>query len=249
VNDVTNEVEQVSQPSGTVDLVKAQPGGSGDAEPGERITFQSMADRLTLGLLVSVIGAVLVFVSSFLTWSSINAKSTVGKSLAGGVIDTLGVSGSRLGSATLVLSIAALALVAVMLLPATKPYAWKALIGVGVLIALLALIELFRIPATLHLTVKGCGVNGVTCSFHRSIGPGVWFTLVAGILIPVGAYVHHIRPVHLRPEAPSQAKTAEDASEPQAAAVPSRPRPKPVAEVPVAEVPAAPESAPQTTVE
>jgi hypothetical protein len=91
----------------------------------------------------------------------------------------------------------------VMLLPATKPYAWKILTGAGVLIVVLALVELFQIPATLHPVVKGCGVNGVTCTFSRSTGPGVWFTLVAGILTAVGAYVHHMRPVGLRPEQPA----------------------------------------------
>jgi hypothetical protein len=29
----------------------------------------------------------------------------------------------------------------------------------------------------------------------------VWFTLVAGLLVAVGAYVHHIRPVPFRPGA------------------------------------------------
>jgi hypothetical protein len=220
-----NEVESVmSEPSGAVDLTKSdspsEPGAAGSRDG--RITFQSMADRLTLGLLASVIGAVLVFVSALLTWSSIHVKSVAGTSASGGVIDSLGISGSRLGSATLVLSIAALALVGVMLLPATKPYAWKVLIGTGVLIAVLALIELFRIPATLHLTAQGCGVNGVTCSSHRSIGPGVWFTLVAGLLVAAGAYVHHIRPVGLRPEA------GHVSSRPEVGHVISRPEPAPV---------------------
>jgi hypothetical protein len=191
------------EPSEVVDLVKADRAAEPPA-PGprpERITFQSMADRLTLGLLASVIGAVLVFVSAFLTWSTTNSRSSAGRLVSGATTDTLGIDGHRLGGATLVLSIASLALIAVMLLPATKSYAWKMLIGAGALIALLALIELFQIPATLHPVVKGCNVNGVTCKFSRSIGPGVWFTLIAGILVAVGAYVHHIRPVGLRPEA------------------------------------------------
>ena len=205
------------EPSGVVDLVKAgRVTESGAASPrSERLTFQSMADRLTLGLLASVIGAVLVFVSAFLTWSSINSKSSVGGLTSGATTDTLGIDGHRLGGATLVLSIAALALIMVMLLPATKSYAWKILIGVGVLTSLLAVVELFQIPATLHPVVKACGVNGVTCSFTRTTGPGVWFTLVAGILVAVGAYVHHIRPVQLRPqaEAPSPPPASETANE------------------------------------
>ena len=192
----------MAKPSDVVDLVKADRPTDPDAAAAprsERITFQSMADRLTLGLLASVIGAVLVFVSAFLTWSSTHSKSAAGKLVSGATTDTLGIDSHRLGSATLVLSIAALALIMVMLLPATKPYAWKILTGAGVLIAVLALVELFQIPATLHPVVKGCGVDGVTCTFTRSTGPGVWFTLVAGVLVTVGAYAHHLRPVGLRP--------------------------------------------------
>ena len=181
----------MSESSNTVDLLKA-------GEPRERITFDSMAARLTFGLLASVIGAVLVFISAFLNWSSTTSKSSAGKLVSGATTDTLGIDGSRLGGATLVLSIAALALIAVMLLPATKTYAWKALIGTGALIALLALLELFQIPGTLHPTKFSCP-TGVTCSFRRSIGPGVWFTLIAGLLVCAGAYVHHIRPVLTRP--------------------------------------------------
>jgi hypothetical protein len=204
-----NEVESVmSEPSGAVDLTKSdspsEPGAAGSRE--ERITFQSMADRLTLGLLASVIGAVLVFVSAFLTWASTTSKSSVNGLTTGAVTDTLGIDGSRLGTATLVLSIAALALVGVMLLPATKPYAWKILMATGALIVLLALVELFQIPGTLHPKDFTCPA-GLTCSFHRSIGPGVWFTLVAGLLVAAGAYVHHIRPVGLRPEAATVAST------------------------------------------
>jgi hypothetical protein len=202
-----NEVESAMvEPSGVVDLVKAdRVTESGAAPPrSERLTFQSMADRLTLGLLASVIGAVLVFVSAFLTWSSTNSKGVIGKLVSGGTTDTLGIDGSRLGGATLVLSIASLALVMVMLLPATKPYAWKLLIGAGGLIALLALVELFQIPGHLYPKSFSCP-PGAICTFTRSIGPGVWFTLVAGILVAVGAYVHHIRPVQMRhqAEAPS----------------------------------------------
>jgi hypothetical protein len=164
---------------------------------GERITFQSMADRLTLGLLASVIGAVLVFVSAFLTWSTVDARSQVGDKLAGAVTDSIGIAGGRLGTATLVLSLAALAVVGVMLLPATKPWAWQVLIGSGALSAALALYELLTIPKTLRPDNFTCP-SGVTCTFHQTIGPGVWFTLIASLLIVAGAYVHHIRPVPFR---------------------------------------------------
>ncbi len=187
----------------------------GDQPP---ITFQSMADRLTLGLLASVIGAVLVFVSAFLTWSTVNARASSGQKVAGATTDSLGVAGGRLGSATLVLSIAALALITVMLLPATKPWAWKVLVAAGGLITLLALIDLISIPATLH--PKGfTAPEGVTVTFHRSTGPGVWFTVFAGVLVAAGAYVHHIRPVPFRSAHPAPAPKAASApvSEPAVA--------------------------------
>lgn len=160
----------------------------------ERITFQSMADRLTLGLLASVIGAVLVFVSAFLTWSTVDARSQIGDKLAGAVTDSIGIAGGRLGTATLVLSLAAVAVVAVMLLPATKPWAWQVLIGAGALSAAFSLYDLITIPKTLRPDNFTCP-SGVSCTFHRTIGPGVWFTLIASLLIVAGAYVHHIRPV------------------------------------------------------
>jgi hypothetical protein len=153
-----------------------------------------MADRLTLGLLAAVIGAVLVFISSFLTWASVDARSSAGGKVAGGVTDFLGVSGGRFGTATLICALAALVVVAVMLLPATKPWAWQVLLGCGALTVLFALIDLIQIPTDLHPAGFVCPA-GVTCSFHRSIGPGVWFTLVTGLLVMAGAYVHYIRPV------------------------------------------------------
>jgi hypothetical protein len=162
-----------------------------------RITFQSMADRLTLGLLASVIGAVLVFVSAFLTWSTVDARSQVGDKLAGAVTDSIGIADGRLGTATLVLSLGALAVVAVMLLPATKPWAWQVLIGFGALSAAFTLFDLISIPRTLRPDNFTCP-SGVSCTFHQTIGPGVWFTLIASLLIVAGAYVHHIRPVPFR---------------------------------------------------
>jgi len=191
------------------------------------ITFQSMADRLTLGLLAAVIGAVLVFVSAFLTWSTVNARASSSQRVAGATTDSLGVAGSRLGSETLVLSLASLAVIAVMLLPATKPWAWKVLIGAGVLITLFALIDLISIPATLHPS-NFTAPSGVTVSFHRTTGPGVWFTLFAGLLVTAGAYVHHIRPVPFRPPSGSAMRVsdpavAEPASDPDPDPAPAEP--------------------------
>jgi hypothetical protein len=186
---------KVEQPSGA----NAAPAG------GERITFQSMAERLTLGLVAAAIGGVLVFISAFLTWSSVDARSVAGNRVAGATIDTIGVSSQRLGTATLVVSIAALATVGVMLLPATKAWAWQVLLGSGALIVVLAVIELLSIPGNPRPENFTCP-SGVTCTFHRSIGPGVWFTLVAGLVVVAGAYIHHIRPVPFRASAPSTAK-------------------------------------------
>jgi hypothetical protein len=166
------------------------------AKAEEQITFQSMADRLTLGLLAAVIGAVVVFVSSFLTWSTVDARSQVGDKLIGAVSDSLGIAGGRLGKETLVLSLGALAVVAVMLLPATKPWAWRVLLGFGVLSTLFSLYDLVSIPRTLRPDHFTCP-SGI-CSFHRTIGPGVWFSLMASLLIVAGAYIHHIRPVPFR---------------------------------------------------
>ncbi len=169
-----------------------------DSSGSERLTFQSMADRLTLGLLASVIGAVLVFISAFLTWSTVNARSSAGGQTIGVVTNSMGISGGRLGTATLVLSIAALAMVTVMLLPATKPWAWQVLIGFGLLSVFFTLIDVVSIPKTLRPDPAFCQGSGVSCTFPRSIGAGVWFTLIASLLIVAGAYVHHIRPVPFR---------------------------------------------------
>ena len=164
-----------------------------EAEGDARITFQSMADRLTLGLLAAVIGAVLVFISAFLTWSTVHTQ-VQGKGVVA-VSDSLGIAGGRLGKETLVLSLGALAVVAVMLLPATKSWAWRVLLGFGLLSTFFTLYDLVSIPKTLR---PGNFCPTGTCSFHRTIGPGVWFTLIASLLIVAGAYVHHIRPVPFR---------------------------------------------------
>jgi hypothetical protein len=191
----------IPEPSPAPEASVASPAPAPDADA---ITFQSMADRLTPGLLAAVIGAVLVFISAFLTWSTVDARSEAGGKIAGAVTDSIGLSGGRLGTATLVLAIAALAMVGVMLLPSTKPWAWQALLGFGLLSAFFALIDLISIPRTLRPENFTCP-DGVTCTFHRTLGPGVWFTLVASLVIVAGAYVHHIRPVPFRsPGAPSR---------------------------------------------
>ena len=169
--------------------VRRRPGVAGGP-----VTFQSMADKLTLGLLASVVGAIIVFVSAFLTWSTVDARGTAGAKLSGAVTDSMGISAGRLGTVTLICSIVALVVVGVMLLPVTMEWAWQVLLGLGALIVLLALIEVVTLPRALSPGSFSCP-SGVTCTFHRTVGPGVWFTLVAGVIVIVGAYVHRIRPV------------------------------------------------------
>ena len=185
--------------------VRQRPGAAGtEGVPAAPITFQAMADKLTLGLLTSVVGAIIVFVSAFLTWSTVDARGAAGKPLSGAVTDSMGISGGRLGTVTVICSIVALAVVGVMLLPITKPWAWQVLLGLGSLIVLLALIEVVTLPRALSPGAYSCP-SGVTCTFHRTIGPGVWFTLVAGAIVIAGAYLHHLRPVpFVRPEASPQ---------------------------------------------
>ena len=207
-------LEQQDAPAVAADIPEPSPAPEtpSEARPpapdADAITFQSMADRLTPGLLAAVIGAVLVFISAFLTWSTVDARSEAGGKIAGAVTDSIGISGGRLGTATLVLAIAAIAMAGVMLLPSTKPWAWQVLLGFGLLSAFFALIDLISIPRTLRPANFKCPAD-VICTFHRTIGPGVWFTLVASLLIVAGAYAHHIRPVPFRAPGPPQPRTVD----------------------------------------
>jgi len=162
------------------------------------ITFQSMADQLTLGEVVAVLAALLTFVAAFLTWSTVMVHSSSNAQVTGAVADSAGVSagvsGGRLGTVTLGLSIAVLVTVGVMLLPLAAAWVWKVLLGFGALIAALTLLDMARIPRPMAPDNFTCP-SGVTCSFHRSIGPGTWFTVGAGLLVLGGAYLHHWRPL------------------------------------------------------
>ncbi len=97
-----------------------------------------------------------------------------------------------------------------MLLPATKSWAWKVLVGTGGLIALLAVIDMLSIPSHPKPSPSVC--KGVTCELSQSIGPGMWFTLVAGLLVAAGGYVHHIRPVPFRSAHPAVSAGAQTAA-------------------------------------
>jgi hypothetical protein len=161
------------------------------------ITFQSMADQLTLGEVVTVLAALLVFVSAFLTWATVEVHTSTGARIAGAVTASMGISGGRLGTVTLGLSVAVLVTVAAMLVPFGDGWMWKVLLGFGALIALLTLLDMARIPRTMAPDNFSCP-SRVTCTFHRSIGPGTWFTLAAGLVVLAGAYLHHWRPLYFR---------------------------------------------------
>lgn len=198
-------------PSAGLVEAAAEPAALASPEPSTRgpLTFESMADRLTLGLVVTVLAALLGFVSAFLTWSTVDVRSATDVRITGAVTDSLGISGGRLGTVTLGVSIAVLVTVAVMLLPLVALWAWKVLLGFGTLIALLTLLDLARIPRTIAPDNFTCP-SGVTCTFHRIVGPGVWFTLGAGLLVIGGAYLHHLRPGLAFPT-PANGSTAQPA--------------------------------------
>jgi hypothetical protein len=121
--------------------------------------------------------------------------SRVGNLPPGGVVDSAsGLTGNRLGKATLVLAIALLILLALMRLPATNARAWVVLAAGGGLIALVALLDLFAIVNDSDLperlsAVQGCGAV-VQCTAERSAGIGVYLTILGGLIVVLGALMH-----------------------------------------------------------
>ncbi len=186
---------------GTAPAEPAPPAAAPDDSP-DRITFQSMADRLTLGLLAAVIGAVLVFISAFLTWSTVNARSQAGGKIAGAISDTLGIAGGRLGTVTLVLSLAVAGDGRPSCCCPRRSHGRGRCSSASACWRCLRAGRSDRDPedaaaGRLHLPGR--------CELHISprVGPGVWFSLITSLLIVAGAYVHHIRPVPFRaPGAP-----------------------------------------------
>lgn len=178
------------------------------------ITFQSMADQLTLGEVVTVLAALLVFVSAFLTWATVEVHTSTGTPVAGAITASMGISGGRLGTVTLALSVAVLVTVAGMLVPMGATWMWKVLLGFAALIALLALLDVARIPRMMSPDNFSCP-SRVTCTFHRSIGPGTWITLGAGLLVLAGAYLHHWRPLYFSTD---EASPEDEPDQPAAAA-------------------------------
>ncbi len=163
----------------------AKPGGAAARLPG----------GITPGMLVAAIGALVTFLAAFLTWATADFTSRVANLPPGGVIDSAsGLTGNRLGKATLVLAIAVLILLALMRLPATSAKAWIVVAAGGGLIVLIAVLDLFAIINDSDLpdrlaSVQGCGAV-VQCTAERSAGVGVYLTIVGGLVVVVGALLH-----------------------------------------------------------
>jgi hypothetical protein len=150
---------------------------------------------ITTGLLVAAVGALVTVLAAFLTWASVEVTSRVGSVEGGGTRSLLGVQGGRLGKETLVLALAALALVLVMRAPSSRSWGWIALLVAGVLVVALASLDLAFISDASDLrrrlaAVPGCS-QAVQCTGDRSAGVGVYLTILGGLAIAVGALLHH----------------------------------------------------------
>ncbi len=146
------------------------------------------------GQLLALAGAVLTFLAAFLTWATSDARSTVGSIVGGGTIRRSGLQGGHLGTATLVLSLLAMALVALLARPALRRWGWIALAAAGALTALLAVLDAIASSdkGDLNRQVQAiCAPRRVVCTTHVSTGPGVWLTLLGGLAILTGAILHH----------------------------------------------------------
>lgn len=180
------------------------------------------------GQLLALAGAVLTFLAAFLTWATSDARSTVGSIVGGGTIRRSGLQGGHLGTATLVLSLLAMALVALLARPALRRWGWIALAAAGALTALLAVLDAIASSdkGDLNRQVQAiCAPRRVVCTTHVSTGPGVWLTLLGGLAILTGAILHHReraapdRRVPPMPEHPSRSAWSRPRSP-----MPSRPR-------------------------
>jgi hypothetical protein len=151
--------------------------------------------RATPGLLVAAVGALITFLAAFLTWASVEVSSRVGGPIVGGGTRSVsGLEGDRLGKATLVVAIAALLLIGLLLAPASRRWGWIALAVAGGLILVLALLDLVSIADASDLRsrlaqVPGCSA-AVQCTGDRSAGIGIYLTLLGGLLVGVGAFLH-----------------------------------------------------------
>ncbi len=146
------------------------------------------------GQLLALAGAVLTFLAAFLTWATSDARSTVGSIAGGGTIRRSGLQGGHLGTATLVLSLLAMALVALLARPALRRWGWIAVATAGALTALLAVLDAIASSdkGDLNRQVQAiCAPRRVVCTTHVSTGPGVWLTLLGALAILTGAILHH----------------------------------------------------------
>jgi hypothetical protein len=154
-----------------------------------------MPVNVTPGVLTAAVGALLTFLAAFLTWATVEVTSRVGTLLGGGTRSTSGLEGDRLGKATLVLALAAVALCVLLLQPSSRSWGWIALAAVGGLIVVLALIDLAAISDVSDLRerlgqVQGCSA-AVQCTGSRTPGIGVYLTIVGGLVVLIGALLHH----------------------------------------------------------
>lgn len=192
-----------------------------------------MPSQVTPGVLTAAVGALLTFLAAFLTWATVEVTSRAGGLLGGGTRSTSGLQGDRLGKATLVLALAAVALCVLLLQPSSRAWGWIALTAVGGLIVVLALVDLAAISDASDLRqrlgrVAGCSA-AVQCSGSRTAGIGVYLTVVGGLVIVVGALLHHGVLAGLqtrlrnRSQARSEARAAVPAGAGDASTAPSAP--------------------------
>lgn len=164
--------------------------GAGSGSSGARLPT-----GITTGLLVAAVGALVTALAAFLTWAAVEVTSRVGSIEGGGTRSTLGVQGERLGKATLILALAALALIVVLRAPSSRAWGWIALLVIGVLVIGLATLDLVAISDASQLrqrlaAIPGCS-QAVQCTGERSVGVGVYLTLLGGLAVAVGALLHH----------------------------------------------------------
>jgi hypothetical protein len=154
-----------------------------------------LPDRVTPGLITVAVGGLIVFLAAFLTWASVEVTSRIGGPLVGGGTRSVsGLEGDRLGKATLILAIAVLLLVVLLTTPAARSAGWIALAVAGGLIVLLALLDLIAISDASDLRerladVPGCS-QGIQCTGERTVGIGVYLTILGGLVVVVGALLH-----------------------------------------------------------
>ncbi len=190
---LVKRAEQSVQPASEPPAPRLTP-TAGAAIRSHRARAASAMSGFGPGQLLALAGAVLTFLAAFLTWATSDARSTVGSIVGGGTIRRSGLQGGHLGTATLVLSLLAMALVALLARPALRRWGWIALAAAGALTALLAVLDAIASSdkGDLNRQVQAiCAPRRVVCTTHVSTGSGVWLTLLGGLAILTGAILHH----------------------------------------------------------